>query len=113
MHWKGALVIVAHDRYFLDKVGHAHLGDEVRRAGRLPRATTRLSLSSARCAASASARSGRRSRSSVEKTEEFIRRNLAGQRTREAQGRRTRLERFLRDEAIDRPREEQTRFAWG
>jgi ATP-binding cassette subfamily F protein 3 len=39
----------------------------------------------------------------VEKTEEFIRRNLAGQRTKEAQGRRTRLERFLRDEALDRP----------
>ena len=31
----------------------------------------------------------------VAKTEDFIRRNLAGQRTREAQGRRTRLERFL------------------
>jgi ATP-binding cassette subfamily F protein 3 len=43
----------------------------------------------------------------VEKTEEFIRRNLAGQRTKEAQGRRTRLERFLRDEAIDRPQDQQ------
>ena len=43
----------------------------------------------------------------VEKTEDFIRRNLAGQRTKEAQGRRTRLERFLRDEAIDRPQEQQ------
>ena len=40
----------------------------------------------------------------VEKTEDFIRRNLAGQRTSEAQGRRTRLERFLHDEAIERPR---------
>ena len=39
----------------------------------------------------------------IAETEEFIRRNLAGQRTKEAQGRRTRLERFLQDEAIDRP----------
>jgi ATP-binding cassette, subfamily F, member 3 len=43
----------------------------------------------------------------VAKTEEFIRRNLAGQRTKEAQGRRTRLERFLRDEALDRPQDQQ------
>ena len=44
----------------------------------------------------------------VAKTEDFIRRNLAGQRTKEAQGRRTRLERFLRDEAIDRPQDQKT-----
>ena len=42
----------------------------------------------------------------VAKTEDFIRRNLAGQRTREAQGRRTRLERFLRDEVVDRPQDQ-------
>ena len=46
------------------------------------------------------------SRSSSSKTEDFIRRNLAGQRTQEAQGRRTRLERFLRDEAIERPQDD-------
>jgi hypothetical protein len=38
-------------------------------------------------------------------TEEFIRRFLAGQRSKEAQGRRTRLARFMRDEAIPKPRE--------
>ena len=48
----------------------------------------------------------------VAKTEDFIRRNLAGQRTKEAQGRRTRLERFLHDEAIDRP-QDRRRSAWG
>ena len=41
----------------------------------------------------------------IAKTREFIRIHIAGQRTREAQGRRKRLERFLRDEAIDKPGE--------
>ena len=41
----------------------------------------------------------------VAKTEDYIRRFLAGQRTREAQGRRTRLSRYLRDEAVDRPQQ--------
>jgi ATP-binding cassette subfamily F protein 3 len=43
----------------------------------------------------------------IERTEEFIRRHLAGQRTKEAQGRRTRLERFKAAEAIARPRRHQ------
>jgi ATP-binding cassette subfamily F protein 3 len=42
----------------------------------------------------------------IERTREFIRIHIAGQRSREARGRRTRLERFLRDEAVDRPPEE-------
>ena len=41
----------------------------------------------------------------IAQTQEFIRRHLAGQRTKEAQGRRTRLERFMAEEAIERPRE--------
>ena len=39
----------------------------------------------------------------IAKTEDFIRRHIAGQRTKEAQGRRTRLQRFKRDEAIAKP----------
>ncbi len=104
LHWRGALVVVAHDRYFLDKVAtriwdmnfggvetyrgnysHFHQQREMRRERQR--------------------REWESQQEFVEKTEEFIRRNLAGQRTKEAQGRRTRLERFLRDEAIDRPQE--------
>ena len=103
-HWRGALLVVAHDRYFLDKVAtriwemdsgsvdayrgnytHFHQQREARRERQL--------------------REWEAQQEFVGKTEEFIRRNLAGQRTKEAQGRRTRLERFLQDEAIDRPRE--------
>jgi ATP-binding cassette subfamily F protein 3 len=40
----------------------------------------------------------------IAKEEEYIRRNLAGQNTKQAQGRRTRLERLKRDELIRRPR---------
>jgi ATP-binding cassette subfamily F protein 3 len=105
LHWRGALVIVAHDRYFLDKVAtriwdldfnrleayrgnytHYHQQREERRARQR--------------------REWEEQQEFVEKTEEFIRRNLAGQRTKEAQGRRTRLERFLRDDAIERPQEQ-------
>jgi len=105
LHWKGALVVVAHDRYFLDKVATRiwevnfgrldayrgnysayHLQREMRRERQR--------------------REWEEQQEFIAQTEEFIRRNLAGQRSKEAQGRRTRLERFLRDEAIERPLEE-------
>jgi ATP-binding cassette subfamily F protein 3 len=105
LHWRGALVVVAHDRYFLDKVAtriwdvdfgglEAYRGNyshfRQQRAERRQRQR----------------REWEEQQEFVAKTEDFIRRNLAGQRTREAQGRRTRLERFLADEAIDRPQED-------
>ncbi len=43
----------------------------------------------------------------IAKEEEYIRRNLAGQNTKQAQGRRTRLERLKRDQLIARPRDRQ------
>ncbi len=106
LHWRGGLVVVAHDRYFLDKVANriwdmnfgrleAYRGNyssfRVQKEMRLDR--QRIEWES--------------QQEFIEKTEEFIRRNLAGQRTKEAQGRRTRLERFLRDEALDRPQDQQ------
>ncbi len=42
----------------------------------------------------------------IAKTEDFIRRYIAGRRTREARGRLRRLDRFKEDELIDRPREQ-------
>jgi ATP-binding cassette subfamily F protein 3 len=44
----------------------------------------------------------------IEKTEAFIRQHISGQRTKEAQGRRTRLERFKRDFAQEQPVEHST-----
>ncbi len=40
----------------------------------------------------------------IRETEEFIRKHLAGQRTKEAQGRRTRLQRFIEREVIQKPK---------
>ncbi len=105
--FNGALVVVSHDRYLLDNVTtrtwevssaavNAYRGNY----------TTYLSQRAERY--KERMRAWRRQQDYIEKTRDFIRRHLAGQRTREAQGRRTRLERFLRDEAIPRPRENPT-----
>ena len=97
--WKGAMVIVAHDRYFLDKVaariiemafGHIeeypgnytkylHLREE-----RMERRTREYEAQQAHIA----------------HTEEFIRRYKAGQRSREARGRQKLLDRL---ERVERP----------
>ncbi len=100
-NWKGSLVVVAHDRYFLDKVvqrvwelSFGHLEDypgnyshySVLRAERMERRLAEYEAQQKR----------------IEKTEDFIRRYKAGQRTKEAQGRQKRLDRLPR---LERPRE--------
>jgi len=50
----------------------------------------------------------RRQQEFITKEKDYIQRNIAGQNTRQAQGRRKRLERYLRDETITRPREQHT-----
>ena len=106
LRWKGALVVVAHDRYFLDKVAN-RIWDM--NFGRLE--AYRGNYSAFRLQKEMRLDRQRQEWESqqefIEKTEDFIRRNLAGQRTKEAQGRRTRLERFLRDEALERPQDQQ------
>ncbi len=98
-NWNGAIVVVAHDRYFLDKVAtrvwelsfgsvETFTGNfshyVAQRAERLER---RLKEYKAQ-------------QEFIAKEEDFIRRNIAGQRTKEAQGRRKRLERL---EKLARP----------
>ena len=101
--WSGALLIVSHDRYFLDKV--------VNRVFEL--SFDRLETYRGNYSQYVQQRAERRARREKEyraqqafiaKEEEFIRRNLAGQRTKEAQGRRKRLERLKRDRYLERPR---------
>lgn len=105
LHWPGGLIVVAHDRYFLDKVANRiwdmNLGRVEIYRGNYSAFRTQKEMRLER-----QRREWETQQEFVAKTEEFIRRNLAGQRTKEAQGRRTRLERFLRDEAIDRPQEQ-------
>jgi ATP-binding cassette subfamily F protein 3 len=100
-NWPGAIVVVAHDRYFLDRVANrvwelafgaveSYRGNFShyvgQRAERLERRHKEYQAQ----------------QEFIASEEEFIRRNLAGQRTKEAQGRRKRLERL---ERLARPRE--------
>src|SRR5216684_2640754 len=100
-NWKGAMVVVAHDRYFLDKIvsrtiemafggieeypgnytKYLHLREE-----RMERRTREYDAQQAHIA----------------HTEEFIRRYKAGQRSREARGRQKLLDRL---ERVERPQD--------
>ncbi|MGD2103616.1 MAG: ATP-binding cassette domain-containing protein, partial [Anaerolineae bacterium] len=99
--WGGAVLVVAHDRAFLDATvgqvwelawGHletyrgAYSDYAAQRAERIARQQVLYE----------------RQQEVIAETEEFIRRNIAGQRSNQAKGRRRRLERLDR---IERPRE--------
>ncbi len=100
-NWPGSLVVVAHDRYFLDKVvariwelAFGRLEDYAGNYSqysmlRVERMERRLAEYEAQ-------------QKHIEKTEDFIRRYMASQRTKEAQGRQKRLDRLPR---LERPRE--------
>jgi ATP-binding cassette subfamily F protein 3 len=102
--WPGSIVVVAHDRRFLDLVANRVWEMSF---GRLEEYSGNYS----RYVELRAARSARRlleyeaQQEQIAKTEEFIRRNIAGQRSREAKGRLKRLERV---ERLEPPREEKT-----
>ncbi|NPA91422.1 MAG: ABC-F family ATP-binding cassette domain-containing protein [Chloroflexi bacterium] len=102
--YPGSFVVIAHDRYFLDAVTNRiwELG-----FGRLEvyRGNYSAYLRQREERFRARLREWEKQQTYIRQTEEFIRRNIAGQRSREARGRRTRLQRFLEEEAIERPRE--------
>ncbi len=93
--WPGAVVVVAHDRAFLDavveRVWELDRGHLRRYRGNYTAYTVQRAEHLARQRAEYE-----RQQEFIARTEEFIRRNLAGQRTKEAQGRRKRLERLAR-----------------
>ncbi|MDE0339690.1 MAG: ABC-F family ATP-binding cassette domain-containing protein [Caldilineaceae bacterium] len=104
--WKGALVVVSHDRYFLDTVATriwdlAHRRVEAYRGNyshyRLQREERRVRWR----------KEYDRQQEFVRETKAFVRRYKAGQRTKEAQGRETRLKRFLKEEALPPPPKDQ------
>ncbi len=101
--WQGAIVVTAHDRYFLDKI--ASKVWDLRHG--------RLEVYRGNYTAYVHQRAGRREyqerefkrqEAFIAKEEDFIRRNIAGQRTKEAQGRRKRLERLERIERVQQDR---------
>ena len=104
--WPGAALIVSHDRYFLDEA--------VNKVWDLN--ATRINEYTGNYSAFVVQRAERRERGRREyesqqeflaKEEDYIRRNIAGQNTAQARGRRRRLERLKATEGavVDRPRE--------
>ena len=104
---RSAVVVVSHDRYFLDAVA-----DGIWEISFAKLETYRGNYSEyytkSRQRYDERMRTYQSQQEYIEKTDAFIRKNLAGQRTKEAQGRRSRLERFIRDEAVPKPRQPQT-----
>jgi ATP-binding cassette, subfamily F, member 3 len=105
--FRGALLIVSHDRYLLDRTTSATWEIAFSQLETYPAPYRRfLKLREERYTQRLRQWEGQQEY--IARTEEFIRRNLSGQRTKEAQGRRTRLERFMRDEAVPRPQHAET-----
>lgn len=99
--WKGAMVIVAHDRYFLDKVVSRTIELAFERIEEYPgNYTTYLSLREERL--ERRQREYEAQQAYIAHTEEFIRRYKAGQRSREARGRQKLLDRM---ERVERPQD--------
>jgi len=95
----GAVLVVSHDRWFLDRVAtrtvHLHRAKLTSWTGNY---TTWLRASAEQRQRDEAA--WRRQQERIEKTEDFIRRNLAGQKTKQAQSRRRQL---AREERVERP----------
>ncbi len=102
----GAVVVVSHDRYFMDAVARAvwelDFGTLETYRGNYSHYLTQREERHERLLKDYESQ-----QAFIAKEEEYIRRNLAGQNTKQAQGRRTRLERLKRDQLIARPRDRQ------
>jgi ATP-binding cassette subfamily F protein 3 len=98
--WPGSVIAVAHDRAFLDHVVDRVWELDWGRMETYPGNYTKYAAVRAERMARRQAEYERQQRFVAEQ-EDFIQRNIAGQRTKEAQGRRTRLERMAR---LERPR---------
>ena len=101
--YRGAVIVVSHDRYFIDSIADTvwelQSGQiEVYRGNYTQYLIQREERREFQW------KEFERQQAVIAKEEEYIRRNIAGQNTRQAQGRRTRLERLRQsNELIDRP----------
>src|SRR5256714_4741072 len=101
INWKGAMVVVAHDRYFLDKVVSRTIEMAFARIEEYPGNYTKyLHLREERMERRLLQYEAQQAH--IAHTEEFIRRYKAGQRSREARGRQKLLNRL---ERVERPQD--------
>jgi ATP-binding cassette subfamily F protein 3 len=104
--WPGAFVLVSHDRYFLRATCREIVDVAGGRIDRYPGGYDKYVVEhQERLERAASLY--RRQQESIAKTEDFIRRNIAGQNTKQAQSRRKQLERMERSgQVLERPRDD-------
>ena len=101
LSWKGAMMVVAHDRYFLDKVVSRTIEIAFGRIEEYPGNYTKyLQLREERM--ERRLREYEAQQAHIAHTEEYIRRYKAGQRSREARGRQKLLDRL---ERVERPQD--------
>jgi len=100
--WPGAVIVISHDRYFIDRVANViwelDWGEiETYRGNYTAYVKQREERQAARFTAFEA------QQEKIAKEEEYIRRNIAGQNTRQAKGRLKRLDRLKRDDLIASP----------
>lgn len=100
--WKGALVVVSHDRYFLDSVA-TRIWDLAHRRVESYRGNYSHYRQQREDRHAHWRKEYDRQQEFIRETQAFVRRYKAGQRTKEAQGRETRLKRFIENEALPPP----------
>jgi len=99
--WEGAVLLVSHDRYFLDQ--SVNVIWEMTPAIEIYRGNYSAYLEQRAARYERQLKEYESQQQFIEKEEDFIRRNIAGQNTRQAQGRRTRLERLLKEAKMAPP----------
>lgn len=100
--WDGAGVLVSHDRYFLDQT--VNVIWEMTPAMEIYHGNYSAYLRQREARYERQLKEFEAQKEFIEKEEEYIRRNIAGQNTRQAQGRRTRLERLLKEAKLAPPK---------
>ncbi|MHB8819992.1 MAG: ABC-F family ATP-binding cassette domain-containing protein, partial [Bellilinea sp.] len=101
--WPGAVLIVEHDRYFLDQVVDTIW--EMTPALEVYRGNYSAYLMQREEHYQRQLDEYQAQQEFIEKEEDYIRRNIAGQNTRQAQGRRRRLERMLEEVRLAPPKQ--------
>ncbi|MEQ9461802.1 MAG: ABC-F family ATP-binding cassette domain-containing protein [Phycisphaeraceae bacterium] len=102
--YEGAVVLISHDRWMLDRVVTKIYELEDGRMVEYPGNYAQFREQRAQRTI-AMARAFDKQQTKIKQEQAFIDRYKAGQRARQAQGREKRLERFKRDESLDRPME--------
>jgi ATP-binding cassette subfamily F protein 3 len=100
-NWDGAVVLVSHDRYFLDRT--VSVIWEMTPALEIYRGNYSAYLRQHEARYERQLKEYEAQQEFIAKEEDYIRRNIAGQNTRQAQGRRKRLERLLIDARLAPP----------